>query len=241
MQRHGPFKILYSDGEKGLDNPSSLAELKRLGTELRVRPPGQHANLAEARQSMLRHVMHMIEEELKRQGTTIPFTRLYAEALFVVNAFSFYNGVSPYNAHTGRQPACLPDLENVDFPKGGERSDGSREKRIREAAIEAITQSTAVAKMKRALNTSTTPDGGRIYKVCDLVDYQRPTATKDEHGGWNGPFPVSKNESARGRLTITSAGREIAVRYPDARHTLLVEVIMTMELGMDNAAMDLIL
>ena len=98
-----------------------------------------------------------------------------------------------------------------------------------------------MAKTKRALNTSTTPDAGRLYKVGDRVDYHRPTATKDEHGGWNGPFPVSKNEPERGRLTITSAGREIAVRYPDARRTLLVEVIMTMELGMDNAAMDLIL
>ena len=95
VQRHGPFKILYSDGEKGLDNPSSIAELKRLGTDLRVRPPGQHANLAEARQSMLRHVMHMIEEELKRQGTSIPFSRLYAEAIFVVkNTFDFPRGKS---------------------------------------------------------------------------------------------------------------------------------------------------
>ena len=124
VQRNGPFKILYSDREKGVNNPNSIAELKRLGTELRVRPPGQHANLAEARQSMLRHVMHMIEEELKRQGTPIPFSRLYAEAIFVVNAFSLYNGVSPYNADTGLQPACQPDLENIDFPKGGERSDG---------------------------------------------------------------------------------------------------------------------
>ena len=72
----------------------------------------------------------MIEEEPKRHGTTIPFSRLYAEAIFVGNAFSFYSGVSPYNAHTGRQPACLPDLENIDFPKGGEGSDGFSEQRI---------------------------------------------------------------------------------------------------------------
>ena len=93
----------------------------------------------------------MIEEDLKRCNAVIPFCRLYAEALFVVNAFSFYNGVSPYNARTGRQPAFLPDLENIDFPKEGENTDGRREQRIREAGIEAITQSTAVAKINRSL------------------------------------------------------------------------------------------
>lgn len=96
LQRNGPFQIVYSDGEGGLSNTESIAELKRLGTELRVRASDQHARQAEARQSMLRHAaMSMIEEELKRHGTTIPCSRLYAEAIFVVNAASFYNGVSP--------------------------------------------------------------------------------------------------------------------------------------------------
>ena len=63
---------------------------------------------------MLRHVMHLIEEELKRHNSTIPSKRLYGEALCIVSAFTFYNGVSPYNAHTGRQPPFLPDLENID-------------------------------------------------------------------------------------------------------------------------------
>ena len=112
---------MYSDGELGFNNPAPIAYLKSLGTELQIKAPGQHASIAEARQSMLRHVMHMIEEELKRHDQpTIPFCRLCGEALFVVNAFSFYNEVSPYNAHTGRQPAFLPDLENIDFPKEGE-------------------------------------------------------------------------------------------------------------------------
>ena len=241
VQRNGAFQILYSDGELGLNNATSIAELKRLGTELRVRAPDQHARFAESRQSMLRHVMHMIEEELKRHNHQIPFCRLYAEALFVVNAFSFYNGVSPYMAHTGRQPAVLPDLENIDFPKGGEQSGGLREQRIREAGIEAITQSTAVAKVNRALKTSTTIDGSRLYKVGDLIDFHRPTATKDEHGGWNGPYPVVRNEPDQGKVVCAHGGREIAVRYPDARLTLFVELLMTLELGLDNEAIDAIL
>jgi len=127
FKNNGPFAVLYSDGESGLNNPTSIAELKRLGTELRIRAPGQHARIVEARNAMLRHVMHMIEEDLKRHNHTLPFSRLVSEAFFVVNAFSFYNGVSPYNLRTGRQPAFLPDLENPDFPKEGTPVDGLRE------------------------------------------------------------------------------------------------------------------
>ncbi len=151
VQRDGAFKVLYTDGESGLvASKEAQDEMKRLGTELRPRAKGQHAQLAESRQSMLRHVMHLTEEELKRHNHTIPFTRLYGEDLFVVNAFSFYNGVSPYNAHTRRQPAFLPDLENINHEPEGV-PDGNREARIREAAIAAITQSTAVSKTNRAL------------------------------------------------------------------------------------------
>eukprot|EP00973_Karenia_brevis_P061671 8576676-Karenia_brevis.AAC.1 len=101
----------------GLNNQWSADQFKRLGTELTFRAPEQHARLVESRNSVLRHVMHIIEEDLRSIGQEIPFTRLHAEAFFVVNAFSFYNGVSPYNALTGRQPPFLLDLENVNFPE----------------------------------------------------------------------------------------------------------------------------
>ena len=171
VQREGPFETLYSDGEMGFNNPDAIEQLKRLGTKLQLRAPGQHAQLAESRQAMLRHVMHMIEEDLKRHNSEIPFKRLYGEALFVVNAFSFYNGVSPYNAHKGRQPAFLPDLENVDCPDDGENSNGHREARIRAAGIEAITQATAVAKINRSLTGKTSTDGATKFKVGDLIDF----------------------------------------------------------------------
>ena len=90
--------------------------------------------------------MHLIEEDLKRHGAEIPFGRLLGEGLFVCNAFTFYTGVSPYNAHTGRQPAFLPDLENADYSPEGESTNGDRERRIRQASTEAITQAPVVAK-----------------------------------------------------------------------------------------------
>ena len=55
--------------------------------------------------------MYLIEEEFKKYDIEISFTRLLGEALFVTNAFTFYEGCSPYTALYGRQPACLPDFE----------------------------------------------------------------------------------------------------------------------------------
>ena len=105
----------------------------------------------------------------------------------------FYNGVSPLNAHTGRQPACLPDLKTL-FDPEGEKSDGAREHRIRQGAIEAITLTTAVAKATRALKAKTATDGSHTYKPGDLIDYHRPVSAKDDQGGWHGPYPVIRNE-----------------------------------------------
>ena len=101
FQRNGPLKTLYSDGELGLDNDESKVELRRLGTELRIRAPGQHARTVESRNGVLRHVMHLIEEGFKAYKLDIPFKRLLGEGFFVCNAFTFYNGVSPYNSLTG--------------------------------------------------------------------------------------------------------------------------------------------
>ena len=200
------------DGETGMNNETAIAELKRLGTQFKVRAPGQHTRTSDKRIAILRHVMHLIEEDLKRYGIEITFKRLFGEGLFVCNAFTFYNGVSPYNAHTGRQPACLPDLENIDFDPNGENTDGQRERRIRETSLEAITQSTAVAKTTRALKAQTTLDGSRLYKPGDLIDYHRPTATKDEHGGWNGPYPVMRTEPEEGQVICNTGSREVAAQ-----------------------------
>ena len=83
FSRDGAFEQLYSDGEQGLNNTSTINALRRLGTELKVRAPEQHARLAEVRQAMLRHVMHLTEEDLKRHDHEISFTRLYGEALYL--------------------------------------------------------------------------------------------------------------------------------------------------------------
>ena len=145
IAHHGPFQVLYSDGEGGLNNDTAKAQLAHKGTTLRIRAPGQHATSIESRNGLLRGTLHLMEEELKRHNIPIVFERLLAEGVFATNAFTFYNGCSPYQAHTGRQPPMLPDLDTLDFPKGPETSGHERERRVREVSIEAITQATAVA------------------------------------------------------------------------------------------------
>ena len=89
FKRNGPFKTLYSDGESALNCDAAKAELKRLGTDLKIKAPGQHAAIVERRNAVLRHVLHMIEADLKRCGIKIPFDRILGEAIFVSNAFTF--------------------------------------------------------------------------------------------------------------------------------------------------------
>ena len=83
---------------------------------------------------MLRQIMHLIEEDLKRFGANILFKRILGEAICVCNAVTFYNGVSPYSAYTGRQPPMLPDLEIADFDVGGDNHNQGQ--RIRQAGLE---------------------------------------------------------------------------------------------------------
>eukprot|EP00959_Pyramimonas_sp_CCMP1952_P018153 384443-Pyramimonas_sp.AAC.1 len=79
-------------------------------------------------------------------------------------------------------------------------------------------QAAAVAKTNRALRTKTTITGQHYYDEGDLVDHHRPTTTKDDSGGWNGPFLVVKDDPERGHVIIRVGNRDVQVQYGDARH-----------------------
>ena len=155
-----------------------------------------------------------MESELQRLNIPLAFTRLLHEALFASNAFTFFNEVSLYNAMFGRQPAMLPDFPVLDHEQETETSDHNREHIIRRISLEAITQATAVAKANRALRTKTTITGQHSYTVGDLVDYHRTTATKDDWGGWNGPYPVARNDPDRCQVIVKVGHRDVKVQYP---------------------------
>eukprot|EP00959_Pyramimonas_sp_CCMP1952_P235529 4922104-Pyramimonas_sp.AAC.1 len=69
---------------------------------------------------------------------------------------------------------------------------------MRKVCIAAITQATAVAKINRALRTESIVIGQHYYDDGNLVDYHRPTTTKDDWRGSHGPFPGVKNDPGKG-------------------------------------------
>eukprot|EP00959_Pyramimonas_sp_CCMP1952_P463874 9485658-Pyramimonas_sp.AAC.1 len=66
----GIAKVLYSDGEGALNNDAAKAVLKAEGAELRMRARGQRARTIGARSCILRHVLRVMETELKKVGRT---------------------------------------------------------------------------------------------------------------------------------------------------------------------------
>ncbi len=76
---HGPFLILYVDGESGLTSPNARERLKRLGATVRVRAPEQHAQYIERRGRMFRLLLHKAEDQCKREGVPITFRSLLSE------------------------------------------------------------------------------------------------------------------------------------------------------------------
>eukprot|EP00959_Pyramimonas_sp_CCMP1952_P147924 3095716-Pyramimonas_sp.AAC.1 len=76
----------------------------------------------------------------------------------------------------------LPDLPVLDLEQPTETSDHSHKQTIRWACIEATTQATALTKTNRALRIQTVITGKHYYDGGILVDYPRPTTTKDDWG-----------------------------------------------------------
>ena len=228
------MKTLYCDGEGGLTCKEAKAILKNIGTGtgIRIKAPNQHASIIEQRNAVLRHAMHIMHEELERHDVQLRIESLLAQAVFFTNAFTFINGVSPINAHSGRQPPCLPDLPNLDFEdqEEGEELLGERERRVREAGLAAIIQSTATAKINRALKARTTADGFKLYQAGQLVDYYRQPEGrgKKEMSGWHGPYRVISNLPEAAQVKIQVANQEIRAQYPDVRLTLFLEACVFM-------------
>ena len=60
-------------------------------------------------------------------------------------------------------------------------------------------------------------------------------------GGWNGLYPVIRNEPERGKLVCSVGGKEVDVHYPKARLTLFTEVFLAKEMSSDDDAMKTVL
>eukprot|EP00959_Pyramimonas_sp_CCMP1952_P386137 8092828-Pyramimonas_sp.AAC.1 len=75
------------------------------------------------------------------------------------------------------------------------------------------------------------------YDEGDLVDHHRPTTTKDDWGGWNGPLPVARKDPERGQAIIRVGNRDDQVQDGDAIQSLYIEALIAREIGSDNTAL----
>eukprot|EP00959_Pyramimonas_sp_CCMP1952_P288330 6029262-Pyramimonas_sp.AAC.1 len=132
----------------------------------------------------------------------------------------------------------LPDLPILDHEQPTETSDQSREQMMRKARIEATSQAAAVAKTNRALRTKITTTCQHYYDDGNLVDYHRPTTAEDDWGGWNGPFPVARNDPERGQVIIRVGSRDVQVQCGDARHSLYIEALIARDWFRQHCATD---
>ena len=205
----GPFKTLVTDSESGIISAETVAHLKRQGT----RAPGQHAQIAERRGAILRNAMHLIEEQLKKEGITIPFAVLLAEAIFASNALVSHGGATPYTARFGTSPAMIPGPQIP--PDNG--TTGRYLQRVREVALQKIIESIALSRIERALNTITYAPGDTLdYQPRDLVDFWRAPPNKDV-SGWHGPAQVILSMPERGLVKIRWQHKEMRVKFPEVR------------------------
>ena len=125
---YGPPAELITDGEAGLTSSAALSTLTenafaqkyflRLGIQCHVRAPNMHARYIERRGALFREAIHKIDSQLRKDGITLPFEAVVAEAVFAGNALLTVNGSSPYNAVFGRVPRILPGMDQIDAPDG---------------------------------------------------------------------------------------------------------------------------
>eukprot|EP00959_Pyramimonas_sp_CCMP1952_P267936 5601967-Pyramimonas_sp.AAC.1 len=88
----------------------------------------------------------------------------------------------------------------------------------------------------KVLRTKTTITVQHYYDEGGLVDYHRPTTTKDDRGGWSGPFPVTRDDPDRGQVIMRVGNRDVQVQCGDARRALYIEALIARDTGSDNAA-----
>ena len=221
VTHHGPMERLISDGESGLWSAEIVSRMKRLGVEMTLRAPQQHARFIERRGAVLRATLHCLEEQAEREGLVITFPTLLGEAVFAGNSLTHVGGSTPYQCVYGRQPAMLPALETPDLQNAGDTSAAGEDQRafIREAALQSMIQATSMARINRAAHAKTSPDSTQTFKIGDLVDIYRKPSSKDT-SGWSGPHRVVKSEP--GQVTVQVGGTDRTYRAQDARQALLV-------------------
>ena len=95
---HGPKSKITSDGEKGLDSDLAAAWAGLQGIELDLKAPREHVQIVERFNGLLREQLRKAEEQLLREGITIPFEQLLDTCIFYINLLTHIGRATPYQA-----------------------------------------------------------------------------------------------------------------------------------------------
>ena len=227
LRIYGPMGTLLSDQEGGIASEQAAIWAERNNITLRLRPKGAHATIIERHHAMVRDIIHKIGTQAELERLDIPFNDKLSEAIFAKNIFLNVGGYSPFQALYGRFPAVLSDLEtssqSVVFDDSGSIAGASRSViRLREIALSAMVEATALSRMRLAENYNSRLSGDLLgLEVGDSVDIHRTPANKDL-SGWRGPCEVlSVGKLDSGVIDVRWGGRTMSCRIQDVRKTVL--------------------
>ncbi|CAK0834374.1 unnamed protein product [Prorocentrum cordatum] len=232
----GAPAVLTSDREGALDSDEARSWASRWQCKLNLRPRGAHARMVERHHELLRHQLHLVDEQCTRDGTPVPDEAILDECVLAKNCMISISGnITPYKVVFGRTIPMLTDLEPASATALEDQDDGidgiSRHiHRLREVAIAAVVGASAQQRMDRALQSRTRPAGEcQNLQLGDLVDIWRDPPNKDV-SGWRGPATVvNVNRIQEGVVDVQWQSRTLSCRLADVRHSLSMDVMVATE------------
>ena len=89
---HGPMGVLVSDEESGLQGRCASDWAEANSMNLKPKAPRQEAQIVERHNALLRHVIHIVEEQLIKEGIHITFEQVLSICVFMKNALTVVDG-----------------------------------------------------------------------------------------------------------------------------------------------------
>ena len=233
IQPFGAPLTFVCDGESALRTDAAARVFTQYGTSLTIRAKGQHANIVEKRNDLLRQQLLRVDTQLRDEGLLkeVPFPRRLGEAVLAGNILLSINNGTPYQALYGRVPNVLPDVDLA--AAAAQDHDPSLPMvarcahRLRELNVQAIVEGTAKARLDRAMSTKTKPAGEEFeYQVGDQVEFYTPPESKDQTG-WRGPATIHDLSGLqRGTIGLKWQSFSITRKIADIRRALTYMVML---------------
>ena len=229
----GPPLTFVCDGESALRTDAAARVFTQYGTSLSIRAKGQHANIVEKRNDLLRQQLLRVDTQLRDEGLLgeVPFPRRLGEAVLAGNVLLSINNGTPYQALYGRVPNVLPDVDLA--AAAAQDHDPSLPMvarcahRLRELNVQAIVEGTAKARLDRAMSTKTKPAGEEFeYQVGDQVEFYTPPESKDQTG-WRGPATINDlSQLQHGTIGLKWQSFTLTRKIADVRRALTYLVLL---------------